>query len=220
MPTTNDKEEPIEALAIRACSGDEPAWQDLWRRVELPLGAMVRQFHMGRISHEDDERRAVVLEVMARLRADEFRRLKMFNEARTRDPKLSLLPWLKVVAKRVAIDRLRAHPHYVGGDRVADGARAPGVWNDPQSLPPPSRLPGAPPAVTRDNTAREILEHAREVLPAMHYRALELKLQGDDAAAIARTLGLPAGAEADRIVRAAFERLRRRFRADGSEESS
>src|SRR5205814_10402376 len=140
--------------------------------------------------------------VMARLREDDFRRLRLFAEASARDPALALLPWLKVVARRVAIDHMRAHPSYVAGARGPGGARRSGLWTDPTSLPPPSRLPGAGPAVTRDGTAHEVLEHARVVLPEAHYRALALRVQGEAPAAIARLLGLASAAQAERIVRA------------------
>jgi hypothetical protein len=202
----------VNALVTSACAGDEAAWRELWRWLEAPLNAMIRQFHMGRISHDDDERRAVVVEVMARLREDDFRRLGLFAAAREQDPRLQLLPWIKVVARRVAIDHMRSHPNYVAGDRDQAGARGPGQWKDPTSLPPASLMPGVRPAMTRDGTARQMLDHARQVLPEAHFRALELKMQGEDAEAIARVLGLTAADEADKIVRAAFERLRRKFR--------
>src|SRR5207244_9607992 len=72
MPPSDD---PIDIadLVDRACGADEEAWQRLWRWLDPPLTGMIRGFHMGRISHEEDERRAVVLEVMARLREDGFR---------------------------------------------------------------------------------------------------------------------------------------------------
>jgi DNA-directed RNA polymerase specialized sigma24 family protein len=212
MDSPNPSESEFLALIERSCTGDEQAWQGLWARLEGPLSGMIRQFHMGRVSHEEDERRAVVLEVMARLRDDDFRRLKMFVVAKGSDPLLALLPWIKVVARRVAIDHLRAHPNYVAGTRGGAGGRGPGRWKDPATLPPASLLPGARPAVTREGTAREMLAHARAVLPEPQYRALELKLLGEEPEGIAKALGLDTAAQAERLVRAALERLRRKFR--------
>src|SRR5438045_328885 len=80
----------------------------------------------------------------------------------------------------VAIDHLRAHPSYVAGERTAGGGRSPGQWQDPKSLPPASVLPGVSAAMTRDGTAHQMLEHAQKVLPEQHYRALELKVQGEE----------------------------------------
>jgi DNA-directed RNA polymerase specialized sigma24 family protein len=214
MPPADDDD--LLSLAAEAAAGDEDAWQRIWRRVDGPLAAMIRQFHMGRISHEEDERRAVILEVMARLRVDGFRRLRQFVEASARDPKLALLPWLKVVARRVAIDQMRAHPSYVVGRRDEAGGRGTGAWKDPKSLPPPSLLPGERPAMTRDGTARQMLAYAREALPEPQYRALALKVQGEEPSAIAAALDLADAAAAERLVRAAMERLRRRFRTGGA----
>ena len=66
--------------------------------------------------------------------------------------------------------------------------------------------------MTRDGTARQMLAHARELLPEKQYQALALKMQGDSSAEIARALDLPRAADAERMVRAAFQRLRRKFR--------
>jgi hypothetical protein len=77
----------------------------------------------GTISHDEDERRAVVLEVMARLRDDGFRRLRLFAATSAREPGLSLLPWLEVVARRVAVDCLRAHPNYLAAPRTGGTTR-------------------------------------------------------------------------------------------------
>jgi hypothetical protein len=104
---------------------------------------------------------------------------------------------------------MRAHPNYQPGRR---GSSDPGRWRDPKSLPPPRLMPGERPPVTRDGTAKQMLAHARRVLPEKHYQALTLKTEGEDAAEIARVLNLGSAAEAERIVRAALERLRRKFR--------
>lgn len=202
----------ISDLLDRTLAGDGQAWQELWGWLDPRLTAMVRRFRLARISHQEDDRRGVVLEVMARLREDDFRRLRLFAETSARHGKLALLPWLQVVAKRVAIDYMRAHPDYLNPVRRGGGPRGAGRWQDPKSLPPPSLLPGARPSITRDGTARQMLAHAQEVLPEKHYHALALKVRGEGAADIARALGLASAAEADRMVRTAFERLRRKFR--------
>jgi DNA-directed RNA polymerase specialized sigma24 family protein len=212
MTASEPDDQHIASLVKRTCEGDEQAWQELWSWLDPRLTAMVRKFRLARISHEEDDRRGVVLDVMSRLREDDFRRLRLFADAAERDARLALLPWLKVVAKRVAIDYMRAHPDYVNPVRHGNGPRGAGQWKDPKSLPPPSLLPGERPPMTRDGTAREMLAHARDVLPEQHYQALALKVGGESAADIARALGLASAAEAERIVRSALERLRRKFR--------
>jgi DNA-directed RNA polymerase specialized sigma24 family protein len=206
-----DSQETDRALVARTCEGDQLAWQALWQRLDPVLHGLIRSFRLGRISRSPDERRAVVVEVMARLSADGYRRLRLFTEAQTRDSTMSLLPWLKVVARRTAIDVMRAHPAFTRRSAPPDGAGD--RWTDPHSLPAASLLPGARPAFTRDGTAREMLAHARRVLPERQFQALVLKLSGEPIADIARTLALSGPDEAERMVRAALERLRRRFRS-------
>jgi DNA-directed RNA polymerase specialized sigma24 family protein len=207
----DDRTPQIPGLVRATCAGDPQAWQALWAWLDPRLALMVRRFRLGRISSEEDERRGVVLEVMARLREDDFRRLRLFADAAERDPALALMSWLRVVVKRVAIDYMRGHPSYL--DTRRDGASVgPGHWKDPEPLPAASLLPGVRPTMTRDGTARELLAHAAEVLPERHYQALVLKIGGEAPADIARRLQLSGAAEVEKIVRAGLERLRRKFR--------
>jgi DNA-directed RNA polymerase specialized sigma24 family protein len=205
-------EEEIASLLPRVCEGDEEAWQALWRRLDPELDLMVhRRRFLGRLSHVEDERRGVVLQVMARLRHDGFRRIKMYQEEKRRNAALSFMAWLAVVTKHVAIDCVRAHPDYVAkGPR--QGSKRPGGLAEPGTLPPGSRGPGVRPAVTILGTAGELLDYARRELPEQQRRAIELWVTGHAAADIATELQLSNAAEAERLVRAALERLRRQFR--------
>ena len=97
---------------------------------------------LGRISNDEDERRGVVLEIMSRLREGQFRRLKLFLQARALEKRLSLMPWLKVVTRRVAIDYLRAHPNFVPGSRGAPaGAESRTNGEIRSRCPPPACCP-------------------------------------------------------------------------------
>lgn len=193
-----------------AAAGDEAAWQRLWRAVEPDLRRMVaRPSFLGRISRREDDQRDIVVDVMARLRAGDFYRLKHYLAARRENPSLHFLAWLRVVAKRVGIDYMRAHPDYV--DQRHRGVT--GAWVAPVTLPPASRLPGARPPITALGTAQVLMRAAAEGVPPDQVRALERWIQGDSFEDIADELALPCPAEAARIVRAAVERLRRRFRA-------
>lgn len=203
--------ENLESLIAPVCDGDEVAWQALWRKLDPELDALVRRRRMlGRLSEREDDRRGVVLLVMAKLRQDGFRRLKMYSEERRRNADLSLLTWLTVVLRNCAVDYARAHPDYVPGQR--QGSARPGGIAEGLPLPPASRGPGARPPVTAARTAGELLEFVRRELPEEQQRALELWMAGHDAADIAAALGLASAAAATRIVRAAVERLRRQFR--------
>jgi DNA-directed RNA polymerase specialized sigma24 family protein len=206
-------EEELEVLVEATAAHDEHAWQALWQAIEPPLARIVAQPRfLGRLGQRDDDRHNIVLAVMARLRADQWHRLRLYLEAKRTNPRLRFMTWLRVVAKRVGIDYLRAHPDYLR----TTGASTPGVWIDPKTLPPASQLLGERPPVTDRGTARQLLEFAAGAIPDAHRRALELWTHSEPFDAIARTLGMRDAAEAQRTVRAAIERLRRRFREDGS----
>lgn len=202
----------LEELVIQAVAGDETAWQTLWRGLEPRLYGLVKQPRiLGPLAQREDDCRGVVVEVMARLHSDGFRRLRLYLTTKRDNPGITFMPWLIVVAKRVAIDYLRAHPDYIDRRREQD-ASAPGALMNPGTLPSESQLGGARPPVTNRGTAQEILRYAAASIPDDQRRALELWIQNADHAEIAAQLGLARAADAERLVRAALERLRRYFR--------
>jgi hypothetical protein len=69
--------------------------------------------------------------------------------------------------------------------------------------------------MTNRGTALELLRYAAGAVPEPQLAALELWTEGASYDDIARELELAAGADgAEKLVRAAIERLRRRFRED------
>jgi hypothetical protein len=95
----------IEALVHATLAGDHRAWQELWRAVEPKLLAAIRRpSFLGRLSESEDDCRNVGVEVMARLRDNDFARLGNFVDAQKDNPGLPFVAWLVVVAKRIAID--------------------------------------------------------------------------------------------------------------------
>src|SRR5262249_6584228 len=110
-----------------------------------------------------------------------------------------------VVAKRIAIDYKRGHETYIDRRHVEDASR-PGGWRDVGTLPGDSRLPGDRPPVTARGTAHELL--AGTALPPEQRAALEAWLAGATFEEI--------GDDAEKRVRAALRRIRRRFREDGA----
>src|SRR3954463_10613103 len=100
-----DDEQQIEDLVAAAASIDESAWQQLWAAIEPPLSRIIAQPRfLGRLGQREDDRRNIVVAVMARLRADGYARLRLYLEAKRTNPRLTFLGWLRVVAKRVGID--------------------------------------------------------------------------------------------------------------------
>jgi DNA-directed RNA polymerase specialized sigma24 family protein len=205
-------EEEVELLVAAAAGRDEAAWQRLWAAIEPPLSRIIAQPRfLGRLGQREDDRRNIVVAVMARLRADQFARLQMYLDARKQNPRLRFISWLRVVAKRVGIDYLRSHPDYVR--RHDEDASRPGAWVDAGTLPPASQIFGERPPVTNRGTARELLAFAAGAMGDDQRRALELWAQCESFEDIAKTLQLASATEAEKTVRAAIERLRRRFRA-------
>jgi hypothetical protein len=204
-------EAELERLVIAAAAADEEAWQRLWAAIEPPLSRIIAQPRfLGRLGQREDDRHNIVVAVMARLRADGFRRLHVYLDARKGNARLRFLSWLRVVAKRVGIDYLRAHPDYLRRDDA--DASTPGRWVELRTLPPASAI-GERPPITNSGTVAELLRYAAGAIPEQQLRALQLWAASESFDDIARALGLATAAEAEKVVRAAIERLRRKYGA-------
>ena len=205
----------LEPLVERAAAGDELAWADLWEAIEprlLPLIGTPR--FLGPLSRGQDDARNVMVEVMARLLADDFRRLRMYCDKRASRPDMRFMPWLLVVAKRVAIDYIRAHDQYIDRRHARGPDSAPGKWVSNTTLPAESRLGGARPPMTRRGAALELASEAGRLLSEPQRAALSQWIQSESFAAIAHALELESSADAERLVRAGLQRLRRQVRRD------
>jgi DNA-directed RNA polymerase specialized sigma24 family protein len=201
----------LNSLVRASVDGDESAWQDLWRAIEPRLVATLRRAtFLGRLSQSEDDCRNIAVEVMGRLRANRFGRLGHYLDALRDNPTLPFMAWLAVVAKRSAIDYMRAHETYI--DRRRDEqASKPGGWRDVTGLPDDSQL-GARPPYTERGTAHEVMEFAGSDLPMEQRAALEAWLAGSTFEEIA---GAGDADDAEKRVRAALRRVRRRFRENG-----
>src|SRR5688572_33015223 len=116
-------DEEIERL-VRSAAHDTAAWQALWAAIEAPLSRIIAQPRfLGRLGQREDDRRNIVVDVMARLRSNDFDRLRLYLGARKDNPQLKFMTWLRVVAKRVGIDYMRGHPDYIDRRRQADASR-------------------------------------------------------------------------------------------------
>jgi DNA-directed RNA polymerase specialized sigma24 family protein len=204
----------LEVLVARAAQGDTASWRAVWEHVEPWLEKVVANPRfLGRVGQREDDRSNILIEVMARLHADGFHRLKLYVETRRTGPKLNFKTWLRVVAKRVGIDYLRGHENYLDRRRDPNRSAAPGKWVEPGTLPSPSELPGERPPMTNRGTALELLRYASGSVPEPQLSALELWTEGASYDDIARELEISGGPDAaEKLVRAVIERLRRRFR--------
>jgi DNA-directed RNA polymerase specialized sigma24 family protein len=204
----------IEALVDRVLADERGAWQDLWQEVEPRLLALVRRPRfLGKISESEDDCRNVVVDVLAALRAHDHARLRSYVAARAENPALPFFAWLTVVAKRLAIDYMRRMERYQDL-RGRQGAGAKGAWTEVTTLLPESHVGSFRPPVTNRATVAELLRYASRDLPAEQCAALSSWIQGGSFEDIARDAGLAGPRQAERVLRAALERLRRRFREE------
>ena len=109
LVVTLDSELLLESLVEAAAAGDEQAWQRLWAAVEPRLIQIIAQPRfLGRLGQREDDRRNVVVDVLARLRADNFHRLRIYLDTRTTNPALKFMTWLRV--DQAGRHRLPARP--------------------------------------------------------------------------------------------------------------
>lgn len=205
--------ESIDQLVASVADGEAGAWDRLWLLLEPLLSRMLRSARAtGRLCGSEDDRRSILVEVMARLHDDEFRRLKLYLHACEQRPGLAFEPWLRVVARRVAVDYIRGHSEYIDRRRQRTPASSPGRWVELAPLAGDSLLVGDRPQYTNRGAAMKMLRYAYSNLPPDQLAAFELWIINTDFDAIAHQVGAADAKAAERLVRAALERLRRQFR--------
>lgn len=184
----------VIATLVQAMTRGEPTFDALWGvlapEVERWVGA---PRFLGRVADDEDLRREIVIRTWIKLR-DGVRLRELIDASPAQ-----LRAWLRRVVKNIGIDTLRG---------CADYARADGTWRTTEQL-------GDEPVY--DQTARRVL--AKQVMAALADRvlyrdAITLWLVGHDSAEVAEQLALASAADAERVLGAAKELLRRRFRSD------
>lgn len=192
-------------LAARVLASDTHAWHELWQQMEPRIWAVTGRWQVtGPLCRSADDRREIVLKVMARLREAGFRRLGAFMSSAGGQSEAAFVAWLHTLATRVAVDHARAHPERLGRGEASRWVRLVSIDDVP------------PPIATADLAGQamvlSLLERARSELSIQQLTALSLWLEGESNTAIARRLGVREPEEAHRIVRAALKRLRDRYR--------
>jgi DNA-directed RNA polymerase specialized sigma24 family protein len=202
-----------ESLVDAVLAGDREAWAALWTLMEPKLQASLRRPGLlGRLARSDDDCRNIVLDVMEALSENGHARLAHFQRAHAENPQLAFWGWLDVVVRRRAIDYVRRQREFVDLRRRDDTDRT-GAWLPaPVAVGSDSQLPGVRPPMTDRATAHQMMDFAGTDLTPEQRAALEQWVQGHGFAEIAVTLGLEDPRDAERRVRAALERLRRRFK--------
>ena len=209
----NSLDQPIldaTPVVTRALQGDENAFSELMTLLWEPcLKLVTRSSAMRGLATGEDGAREVTTRMMAKLKRDDHRALRLFQDWQQRHPDKTFADWFKITVANVVRDFAREQ-------RGTDHQRVPGelskkrLLNDFAKSLPLDAL-GKRPPVTDAQTARQLLEYARERLPADQLAALESWIQGASYAAIATSRGLSDTASAKKLVRAAVAVLRRQF---------
>jgi hypothetical protein len=211
--TAHARDARLEELVERTVEGDDAAWRELWLAMEPTLWAITSCFRLtSQLSRSDDERHNIVVQIMGQLRADDFRRLRLFRASG--EVTRSFRAWLGVVAARSAISYVRGHAEYLGPDDAGnDGDDGRHRWVElvPMTAEP-AELTVDP---LRKLEGQSLLTRARAQLRREQHEALVLWLHGSDRREIVRALRLDDDDEAERLVRSAIKRIRDRLAREG-----
>lgn len=197
----------------RVVGGDKAAWRELAARLEPLLIQLLRRTRtLGPLRHNVDDCRAVMISVLERLSKDDYRGLRLFRSWLDAHPGKDFGDWIRIVTVNLARDHMSSR---LGDADRSDGEAPPNkrMLNTLASLLPggdDERL-GFRPLMTQVQLARELLEYAERALDPAQLRALRGWMDGASFADLAAELGLASQRDADKLVRAALARLRRRF---------
>ncbi len=209
-------ESGLAALASyvpRVVGGDDAAWQELVVQLESHLMALLRRSRtLGPMRHNVDDCRAVMISVLERLKKDDYRGLRLFQPWVAANPNKDFGDWIRIVTVNLARDHVSSR---LGATERADGEPPLNkrMLNTLASLLPTDDDPRLAfrPLMTNDQLARELMEYAARALDPTQLRALHLWIEGASFEELAAELELPRPQDANRLVRAALAKLRRRF---------
>jgi DNA-directed RNA polymerase specialized sigma24 family protein len=214
MPGLGDSD--LAALAgyvPRVVGGDETAWKALVTELEPHLMALLRRSRtLGPMRHNIDDCRAVMTNVLERLKKEDYRGLRLFAPWVAANPGKDFGDWIRIVTVNLARDHVSSR--LGAAERAADEPpRNKRMLNTLASLLPADddhRLAFRP-LMTNDQLARELMEYAAHALDRVQLRALRRWIEGASFEELAAELELPRAQDATRLVRAALARLRRHF---------
>lgn len=196
-----------EALATRAAEGDPVARQKLIEHLWPAWVASVRSSRtMGAFAQSEDAVHNVVVRLVEKLAKPEGRGIRLYVSWRQRHPEKTFADWIRIVTKNAIRDYVREQL----GPPVASGEPSvKRLLNEFASSAALEEL-GVRPPFTLAQTARELVEFARQRLPVDQVLVLQAWLEGAEFEDIARDRGGTAE-DARRSMRAAVGRLRREF---------
>jgi hypothetical protein len=205
--------EAVDEVLRRVLRGDQAAWTLLFCEYgPIVVDIARRNRAMGSYRGSEDDVREVMKQVFERLRREDYRALRTFPGWQARHPDKGFQDWLTIVTVNVIRNYISAKLG-APGDRGESLKQLVNTWAE--ALPLDDNARWTRPHLTTKETARRILEYARDHLLGDQLAVLAAWLEGASLDDIASRLRLADARAADRLLRAALARLRRQFAEPG-----
>jgi DNA-directed RNA polymerase specialized sigma24 family protein len=191
----------------RRADGDRETVVELTEILCAFVGPALARTRLLASLRSEDAPREVLTRVLEKLLHADAHALRQFVDWRGRHPERTAEDWLLIVLTNAARE-------YVRQQR---GRRRNGVLEPSRNrflneyLQLAEADVGVRPPYTPQQTARQVVEFARERLPVAQLEAFERWLEGAEPEEIARAMKLESGEVGHRLVRAATATLRRAF---------
>jgi hypothetical protein len=202
----------LAAYVPQVVAGDGSAWQELVTKLEpLLIQFLRRNRTLGPMRHNVDDRRAVMVKVLERLKKEDYRGLRLFQLWAEANPEKDFGDWIRIVTVNMARDYVSSRLGFAqrAGDQESPNKRM--LHTLASLLVGVDQRLAFRPSMTNVHLARELLEYAARALDPLQLRALRRWMDGASFDELAAELRLAAPQDAHKLVRAALARLRRHF---------
>jgi DNA-directed RNA polymerase specialized sigma24 family protein len=200
-----------EALAARAADGDAAARRELMEALWPTWLGLVRGSRaMGPLARSEDDVHDVLTKLVEKLGRADGHGLRLYRSWIERHPEKTFEDWICIVVANAVRDHVRRQLGEAKGPPSTGEPSIKRLLNEFASSPALERL-GVRPPLTAAQTARQLLEFARERLPADQYGALTRWIDGATFEEIEEELGLREAGAGRKLVRAAVAVVRRHF---------
>ena len=198
-----------DELLRQVLRGDQVAWMRLFSQYGPIVERIVRTNRsMGSYRESEDDVRNVMTRVFERLRREDYRALRTFHGWRDQNPNKTFPDWLTIVTVNVIRNYISAKL----GARNERGTSIKQLINTlADALPLDGGKLSTRPHITTKETAQRILEFAHDHLATAQLAVLAAWLAGTSFDDMVTEMQLADVKTAERLLRAALARLRRRF---------
>jgi hypothetical protein len=196
-------------LLCQVLRGDQVAWMTLFSQYGPVVERIARTNRsMGSYRGSADDVRNVMAQVFERLRRNDYHALRMFPGWRDKNPGKAFQDWLTIVTVNVI-------RNYISSKLGSSGQGGTSLKQLVNTFADALPLDGdellVRPHITTKETAQRILEYARDHLAEDQLAVLGAWLEGVSLDDMVLELHLTDARAADRLLRSALARLRRKF---------